>query len=191
MLCITIPTLNSIAGCALIGMELDAKLILLSSDDKKETILDRCKIIDVCFHCTELPEWKLHSVTFRNFYSYSVSLLYKFSPECEWTTLSEEKRLMPHSGSERGSQDVVVLNTENCCLVNKPSNLRIVLKQPCENWKDFGLCDLKCIGITNTDSVVTSKHVDGVHRPSVNAIQRMLSSTDYMDNYNITYLSPI
>ena len=179
-------------GCSLIGMELDAKLISLPTDDKKETVLDRCKIIDVCLNCTESPEWKLHSVTFRNSYSYSVSLLYKFSPECEWTTLLKEKRLMPHSGSERGSQDVIVLNTaEHCSLANKPSNLRIVLKQPCENWKDFGLCDLKCIGITNADSIVTSKHVDGVRRPSVNAIQRMLSSTDYMDNYNVTYLSPI
>ena len=172
-------------------MELDAKLIPLSTDDKKEIILDRCKIIDVCLNCTELSEWKLHTVTFRNFYSYSVSLLYKFSPECEWTTLLEEKRLMPHSGSERGSQDVIVFNTEHGCLTNKPSNLRIVLKQPCENWKDFGLCDLKCIGITNADSVVTSKRVDGMCQPSVNAIQRMLSSTDYMDNYNVTYLSPI
>ena len=171
-------------------MELDAKLFHLPSDDKKETVLDRCKIIDVCFHCTE-PEWKLHSVTFRNFYSYSVSLLYKFSPEGEWTTCIEEKRLMPHSGSERGSQDVIVLNTEHCCLANMPSNVRIVLKQPCENWKDFGLCDMKCIGITNANYVVTSKHVDGVCRPSVNAIQRMLSTTDYMENYNITYISPI
>lgn len=169
-------------------MELDLKLFQLSSDARKETVLDRCKIIDVSLHCTE-PEWKLHSVTFRNFYSYSVSLLYKCSPESEWTICYNERRLMPHSGSERGSQDVIVLNREHNCLADKPSNLRIVLKQPCENWKEFGLCDLKCVGITN--STITSKRADGVRRPTTNAIQRMLCTSDYMENYNIPYLSSV
>lgn len=170
-------------------MELDSKLFQLASDDRKETTLDRCKIIDISFHCTE-PEWKLHCVTFRNFYSYSVSVFYKRSAECEWTTCCEERRLMPHSGSERGSQDVIVLNREHC-LAEKPSSLRIVLKQPSENWKDFGLCDLKCVGTTTTNPTANGKHADGAHRPAVNAIQRMLSTSDYMENYNIPYLSSV
>ena len=172
-------------------MELDAEFFHLSSEDRKEIQLDRCKMIDIRFQCAE-QEWKLHCVTFRNFYSYSVSLLYKSSPECEWIRCFNEKRLMSHSGSERGSQDVTVLNIEHCCLADKPSNLRIVLKQPCKNWKDFGLSDLKCVGIAKADSAVTAgKHIEIVHRPSVNTMQRMLSSSDYMENYSIPYLSLI
>ena len=170
-------------------MELDVKLFQLSLANKKEIVINRCKIIDLSFHCKE-PEWKLHSVTFRNFYSYSVSVLYKCSPESEWTSCCNDRKLMPHSGSERGSQDVIVLNRENCCLAAKPSNLRIVLKQPCENWKDFGLCDLKCVGITN--AVVSGKFTDVAHRPAaVNAVQRMLSTSDYMENYSVPYLSSV
>ena len=172
-------------------MELDGKLFYLSSGDRKEILLHRCKIIDIRFQCAE-QEWKLHCVTFRNFYSHSVSLLYKSSPECEWIRCFDEKKLMPHSGSERGSQDVIILNTEHYCLADKPSNLRIVLKQPCKNWKDFGLSDIKCVGLTKANSAVTTnKHVEVARRPSVNAIQRMLSSTDYMENYSIPYLSLI
>jgi len=171
-------------------MELDlinSKLFYLSFD-KKEIILDKCKIIDVSFHCPD-SKWRLYSVTFRNFYSSSVSILYKLSLECDWTTCFKEKKLMPHNGSERGSQDVVVLNRDHCCLADSPAILRVVLKQPCENWKDFGLHDLKCVGVSNTDSITTSKSLERVYQPTVDVIQRMLSTKDHTENYNITYLS--
>lgn len=170
-------------------MELDSRLFQLSSSDKTETTLGRCKVIDVSFHCNEL-EWKLHSVTFRNFYSYSVSLFYKSSLAYEWTTCLKEEKLMSHSGSERNSQDVVVLTREHSCLADKPSHLRIVLKQPCENWKDFGICDLKYIGISSTSSKTSGKQVDrGLQQQPLDAIQRTLTTLDYTEHYNIPYLS--
>ena len=166
---------------------LNLKLFQLSAEDKKETLLNRCQIIDVSLLCLE-PEWKLHSVVFRNFYTFSITLLHKTFLEDNWTVCIKEKRLMQHSGSERGSQDVVILNKEHGCLAEKPYNLKMILKQPCTNWRDFGICNLKFIGATKSELSAAVSNTVAV--PLVNDIlHRTFTTLDYSENYDVQYLS--
>ena len=165
------------------------KLFHLSAEEKKETSLNRCQIIDVSFLCLE-PEWKLHSVVFRNFYTFSIALLYKSSLEYDWTVCIKERKLMPHSGSESGSQDVVILNKEHGCLAEKPCNLRIILRQPCTNWRDFGICNLKFIGATNSelDAISGMAAVVPLHSVS-DTLHKSFTTSDYGEHYDVQYLS--
>jgi len=164
---------------------LNLKLFPLSAEDKKEILLNRCQIIDVSLLCLE-SEWKLHSVVFRNFYTFSITLLHKTSAEDNWTVCIKEKKLMQHSGSERGSQDVVILNKEHGCLAEKPCSLRMILKQPCKNWRDFGICNLKFIGATNGE--LNAAVGDTVVLAS-DALRRTFTPSDYSENYDVQYLS--
>ena len=166
---------------------LNLKLFQLSAEDKKETLLNRCQIIDVSLLCLE-PAWKLHSVVFRNFYTFSLTLLYKTSPEDNWTACIKEKKLMQHSGSERGSQDVVILNKEHSCLAEKPCKLRMILKQPCTNWRDFGICNLKFIGATNSELDATVSDAVPVNSVS-DALRKTFTTSDYSEHYDVQYLS--
>lgn len=98
------------------------------------------------------------NISFQNYYTCSLSVLACDSGGGvrggggggggeEWRVCVGRLELMPDCHSEQGGEDCVVLNMQNLPgggHLEGPVCLRLVLRQPSQNWREFGVRDLKC-----------------------------------------------
>ena len=98
-------------------------------------------------------------LVFRNYYTFSVTvrcLKPGNVPEDphSWVTGVRERVLMPNCHAEEGSQDWVSINASHFLdSVQGSQRLRLILKQPSPDWKDFGIHFLSCYSTTEDSAL--------------------------------------
>ena len=86
-------------------------------------------------------------VSFRNHYTYSVTVNYRREGERRWQPCTRSVVLMPSCHCEQGAESYVVLGREHfLCALERIQCMRLVLRQPSPHWKAFGVHDVRCFG---------------------------------------------
>ena len=151
-----------------------------SRSKKKERTRSGCQVIEIR---SSRPVSRL---VFRNYYTFSVSVrcLKRGSAPGDplsWITCVRDRVLMPNCHAEEGSQDWVSINSSHFPDEARGSlRLRLILKQPSSDWKDFGIHYLSCYSAAEEstppreDAATSSPTVDD--REEISSLVRRMAN---------------
>lgn len=118
-----------------------------------------CQVVDVHIH-SPVPE-TIEYITFRNYYTYSITILLHSkdlssddSGTKSWRLCVRDFQLMENCHCAQGGQNWVILSQKH--FLNNPTNvkqLRMILKQPSPHWKEFGIRDFRCFRNSEPKSI--------------------------------------
>ena len=109
-----------------------------------------CKIVDVTLrHSVSRAPVPIHYLVFRNKYTHSITVKYltdgSRAEPASWGVCVRDHVLMPNCHCAQGSQSWTVLNIvgkeEE---MKKVTQLRLILRQPSPQWKEFGIEQFTC-----------------------------------------------
>ena len=120
-----------------------------------------CQVIDVHIPAP-IPE-RIQYIRFQNHYTYVVTIKFRsreplgrMEPDASpWQLCVKNLQLMPNCHCERGGQDWITLGEK--LFLNKLERvvqLRVVLRQPSPHWRAFGIRELQCFTVHETDGTV-------------------------------------
>ena len=98
----------------------------------------------------------LRYITFQNYYTASIQVAVKQLGATNYTTVVENHKLMENSFFENDAQDWHTLDSAEWssafdCSIDVEA-VKLVLRQPCPTWRQFGLVDIKCHRLTRTEA---------------------------------------
>ena len=121
-----------------------------------------CQVVDVTLrNHTSLP---IRYLVFKNRYTYSITVKYlqrttSLTSPPQWVVCVQNHILMPNCHCEQGSQswNVLTVSKEDKTL-NEITRLRLILRQPSPQWKEFGVDHVTCYTTSSTVSTPSHPH---------------------------------
>ena len=99
-----------------------------------------CLFFDVIFK----QPTSIDYITFRNYYTNTITIQW-LPLQGSWTDCVTDRTLMQNCHSEQGSQDNVILGPDELkSILRDATQLRIILKQPSFQWKEYNIYNLTC-----------------------------------------------
>ena len=114
-----------------------------------------CQVVDVTLRSHSSSP--LRYLVFKNRYTYSITVKYlkratSMTSPPQWVMCIRNHTLMPNCHCEQGSQNWNVLTVSNKETSKDITRLRLILRQPSPQWKEFGVDHVTCYTASSTDS---------------------------------------
>ncbi len=103
--------------------------------------IPRCLFFDVIFKQATTIEY----ITFQNYYTSTITIDWlPNGPIQTWNNSIIDYRLMKSCHSEQGAQENVILGPDELNIIEDAVQLRVILKQPSFQWKEYNIHDFSC-----------------------------------------------